>query len=281
MTGLMQLTFHKMHGLGNDFVLLDCLQEAFSLTAEQIRFVADRRFGVGCDQVLVIEHSVTPGVAASYRIFNQDGSAAEHCGNGVRCVAKYLNERLDGNPEKIKVEIASHPYELLIEDSGAVRVDMGSPIFEPARIPSMFPRRQTAYDLTVGDDTFSVGAVSMGNPHVVFPVDKPQKFPVEEIGQALQEHECFPKQVNAGFMNIERRDSISLRVWERGAGETLACGTGACAAVVVGRLWERLDDSVEVHLTGGNLRIEWSGNENDSVWMTGEATYVFEGKISI
>lgn len=277
----MEITFHKMHGLGNDFVLLDQRHENYSLSSEQIRALSDRRTGVGFDQLLVIEPTDLSGVDAKYRIFNQDGSAAEHCGNGVRCVAKYLHERLPQQPKEIIVEIDGKQFELSIDENDDVTVDMGAPIFEPPLVPAAFSHRSDKYSIEAAGQAFSIGVVSMGNPHAVFVVDNLSDFPVEQIGQAMQKHPGFPRQVNAGFMQIENRHSILLRVWERGVGETLACGTGACAAAVVGKLWGELDEEVSVKLPRGELTIRWRGGDQDSVWMMGAASYVFEGNITI
>ena len=277
----MEILFHKMHGLGNDFMLLDCRESAFSLTETQMRTLGDRKTGVGFDQLLVIENSTAPGAHARYRIFNQDGSAAEHCGNGVRCVGKFLHERLADHPRKIVVEIAEQTFELAILDSGDVRVDMGPPILEPSAVPSGFHRRALRYTLELDGKRRELGVVSMGNPHAVFEVDDLESAPVETIGKALQQCATFPQQVNVGFMQNMSRNAIRLRVWERGVGETRACGTGACAAVVVGRLWGELDEAVTVSLTGGDLHIDWTGVDTDPVWMTGRASYVFEGRMTI
>ena len=277
----MEILFHKMHGLGNDFMLLDCRTSPFNLTEAQMRALGDRKTGVGFDQLLVIEDSAAPGAHARYRIFNQDGSPAEHCGNGVRCVGKFLHESLATHPQKIVVEIAEQTFELAILDGGDVRVDMGPPILDPVAIPSAFERRDLKYALEVGGEQRVLGAVSMGNPHAVFEVGDVDSAPVETIGKALQNCAVFPQQVNVGFMQNTGRNSIRLRVWERGVGETRACGTGACAAVVVGRLWGELDEAVTVSLTGGDLHIDWTGIDTDPVWMTGRASYVFEGRMTI
>lgn len=277
----MELMFHKMHGLGNDFVLLDFREQKMALSAPQIRQLTDRRTGIGCDQVLILEASDTAGVSAKYRIFNQDGSSAEHCGNGVRCVAKYLSERLIGRPPRVAVEIDGSIFQLEILVNGDVRVDMGPPIFDVARIPTTFSAQQSSYLITVEQQNFEIGVVSMGNPHAVFVVENVMDFDVATIGRAMQSHSAFPNQVNAGFMQLDTPNMITLRVWERGAGETQACGTGACAAVVIGRLWGKLDEETTVNLPGGSLSIAWRGGMDDSVWMTGKATYVFEGRISL
>ena len=277
----MDITFHKMHGLGNDFVLLDCRASAFTLSAQQIRALGNRRTGVGFDQLLVLEQSSQAGIDARYRIFNQDGSAAEHCGNGIRCVAAYLHARLTVSTDTITVEIDGRRFKLFVQSNGEIRVDMGAPIFAPAQIPTTFERRATKYSLNVLGTDYELGAVSMGNPHAVFLVDDVANFRVAELGQEMQRSNFFPNQVNAGFMQINDEKNIDLRVWERGAGETMACGTGACAAVVVGKLWGMLADTVKVHLPGGVLTIEWAGADNDKVWMTGPASYVFEGRITL
>jgi diaminopimelate epimerase len=277
----MDISFHKMHGLGNDFVLLDRRHEPFALETWEIQSLGNRRTGVGFDQLLVIETSDIPGVDAKYRIFNQDGSVAEHCGNGIRCVAKFLKQRLPGEPAKIVVEIQGKTYSLAVSDSGNVRVDMGPPIFDPRQIPATFSERALKYPIETAGRQFEIGTVSMGNPHAVFIVENLDDFSVKAVGQAMQTHANFPKQVNAGFMQIVDSANVRLRVWERGAGETQACGTGACAAMVIGRLWGHLDEKVTVNLLGGQLSIEWRGGDQDSVWMTGQAAYVFEGKIAI
>lgn len=277
----MEITFHKMHGLGNDFVVLDHLESHYSLSAEQISKLSNRRTGIGFDQLLIIEPSRLEGVDAKYRVFNQDGSSAEHCGNGVRCVARYLQARLPQQPSKIVIEIDGKQFELSIDKAGDVTVDMGAPVFEPHLVPADFPQRLRSYPIEVANEVFDIGVVSMGNPHALFVVDDLAHFPVEKIGQAMQNHASFPRQVNAGFMQIENRKSIRLRVFERGVGETLACGTGACAAVAIGIHWGRLDEEVSVKLPGGELLIKWGGGTGDPVWMMGAACYVFEGKINI
>ena len=277
----MEIIFHKMHGLGNDFVLLDQRESQYPLNEEQIKAISNRRTGVGFDQLLLIEPSGMKDVDAKYRIFNQDGSSAEHCGNGVRCVAKYLHERLPNHPTELDIEIAGKQFELAISKAGDVTVDMGAPIFEPQLVPADFPERSKKYSIAVTQEAFDIGLVSMGNPHAVFVVEDVDGFPVREVGGAMQEHPSFPRQVNAGFLQIEDTTSVRLRVWERGAGETLACGTGACAAVVIGRLWGLLDEEVAVDVPGGQLIIKWSGGDEDSVWMTGPASYVFEGRMTI
>jgi len=273
------VNFTKMQGLGNDFVLIDARREPFTLTAAELTRLADRRYGVGCDQILVLEPSQLPGVHARYRIFNADGSGAEHCGNGVRCVAKYLRERGDVGGRELLVEIAEHAYTLALLDDDQVRVDMGVPSFSPAALPMAVPQALT-YRLTFAGREWTLGAVSVGNPHAVFAVDDVDTAPVQSLGAWLQQHPWFPRRVNVGFMQILSPDHIRLRVFERGAGETKACGTGACAATAVGRHWHKLAARVTVALTGGELTIEWAG-EAHTLYMTGPAAKVFEGTMTL
>ena len=277
----MKIPFVKMHGLGNDFVLLDQRERDFGLSSAQMAQLADRRFGIGCDQLLSLE---TPGDAAAavrYRVYNADGSSAEHCGNGVRCVARYLERRGEVKAGSVLVEIGTQLFELALLPNGEVRVDMGAPRFTPADIPLAAAAEAERYGLTVDGRAYEFGAVSMGNPHAVFEVASTESAPVAEIGALLQNHALFPRRVNVGFMQVEDPAHIRLRVFERGAGETLACGTGACAAVAVGRRWRRLADQVRVQLRGGALTIAWDGQQDHSLWMTGPATFVFEGSIDL
>ena len=277
----MLIPFTKMHGLGNDFVLLDERESSFALSSAQLARIADRRFGVGCDQILVLEPSAMPRTLGRYRIFNADGSAAEHCGNGIRCVARYLRDSGDVEGETLCLEVLGVAYELEFEEGGSVRVDMGCPSFEPSEIPLGFDRRQARYEIAVDGDAYQFGCVSMGNPHAVTRVDEASNAEVARIGSALQDHGLFPAKVNVGFMQVLDRNRVKLRVFERGVGETLACGTGACAAMVLGRLWDELDRAVDVELPGGVLYIEWAGTETDHVWMTGPAEHVFKGIIDL
>ncbi|MEJ2142211.1 MAG: diaminopimelate epimerase [Gammaproteobacteria bacterium] len=280
----MNLRFTKMHGLGNDFVVIDAINQNVSLSDDQYRFLGDRRFGVGCDQILLVETPRSEGVDFTYRIFNADGSEVEQCGNGARCFAVFVREKGLTDKDTIKVETASGEITLIVQADGQVMVNMGEPRFEPADLPfkPTLPADQAGrYPLDLsGDGRVEVGIVSMGNPHAVVQVDNVDTAPVEEYGPLIESHEEFPNRVNAGFMQVLDRDHIRLRVYERGAGETLACGTGACAAMVVGRQQGLLDDMVEVSLPGGQLQIQWAG-EGEPVMMTGAAVTVFEGEIQL
>jgi len=276
----MILPFTKMHGLGNDFVVLNGLQTPIELNAEQIRFIADRRLGVGCDQVLMIEASESSAADIRYRIFNADGGEVEQCGNGVRCIGDYLRRRslIDGN--SVTVETNSGLVTIYLEGLDQIRVDMGVPLFEPADIPLASTQRKMQYHLSLSSAELEVMAVSVGNPHAVLLVEDIEQAPVSSIAPQIQQHSLFPESVNVGFMEIVGSSHIRLRVYERGVGETLACGTGACGAVAVGINTGRLGNEVDVELRGGNLAINWAG-EGQAVWMTGPATTVYEGQIEI
>ncbi len=276
----MRLSFTKMHGLGNDFVVIDATSQNVQLSPEQIRFLADRHFGVGCDQVLLVEKATTQGVDFRYRIFNADGGEVQQCGNGARCFAQFVLRRGLTTKRSIAVETAGGIIHPRIEPDGLVTVNMGIPRLEPAEVPFIADKRANSYELEAGNQVFDVGVVSMGNPHVVLRVDDVDEALVEPLGALIEHHPRFPERVNVGFMQIISGDSIRLRVFERGAGETLACGTGACAAVVVGRLQGLLQSRVSVALPGGELAICWDG-EGEPVWMSGPATFVFEGTIDI
>ena len=273
-----RLTFTKMHGLGNDFVVIDATRRPVALTPAQVRRLADRRFGIGCDQVLLVEPPRDPGTEFHYRIFNADGGEVEQCGNGARCFARFVREKGLTDLREIPVGTAAGPIRLYIEDNGDVRVNMGVPRLLPADIPFTAETTATLYPLEVDGQSLMVGAVSMGNPHAVLRVDDVAGAPVETLGPLIERHPRFPQRVNAGFMAVRARDHIDLRVFERGAGETLACGTGACAAVVCGRLNGWLDEQVTVSLPGGDLVVSWRENGHP-VWMTGPAVTVFEGTV--
>ena len=274
------LEFSKMHGLGNDFVVIDGLTTPIALSTAQVRHIADRRFGVGCDQILIAEPATRHDADVRYRIYNRDGSETEHCGNGVRCLARFLHDRGLANGRELRVETANGLAVVRLREDGQVTVDMGVPVLEPAAIPFRAPERAPRYPLELDGRRLEVGAVSMGNPHLVLEVADVDTAPVESDGPLLERHPDFPNRVNVGFMQVRDRGSIRLRVYERGAGETLACGTGACAAVVAGRLWGRLDGAVTAQLPGGSLLIEWDG-EGGSVHMTGPASHVFDGLMSL
>jgi len=281
----MRLQFTKMHGAGNDFVVLDGTRAPVELTPEQARHLGDRRFGVGADQILVVENSSTPGVDFRYRIFNNSGDEVEHCGNGARCFVRYVHDKGLSAKRRIRVETVNNLLELQLQDDGRVTVDMNRPVFALDRVPfdagGLVPHRVGQFELwPLADVGVEVAVLSMGNPHAVMRVDDVDTAPVAGIGPQVETHARFPRHVNAGFMQVLSRSEVKLRVHERGAGETLACGTGACAAVVAGIRLGWLDRSVEVHARGGDLRIEWPHDEA-SVLMTGPATTVFEGEIEL
>ncbi|QIT53772.1 diaminopimelate epimerase [Aquisalimonas sp. 2447] len=276
----MSLAFTKMHGLGNDFVVIDAIRQSVDLDTATIRHLADRRFGVGCDQVLLAESATEPGMDFRYRIFNGDGSEVEQCGNGVRCLARFLLDQGLTTQTHLRIQTLGGPTEVTVESDGRITVNMGPPRLEPEAIPFHAGLRAALYPLEVAGEELTIGAVSMGNPHAVLQVDRVDTAPVDRLGPAIERHAAFPARVNAGFMEVVDRGHIRLRVYERGAGETLACGTGACAAAVAGHVQGLLDSIVRVDLPGGRLVIEWAG-EGSPVWMTGPATTVFHGSIDL
>ncbi len=276
----MRILFTKMHGLGNDFVLLDHLQGGSVPDPEQIRFLADRRFGVGCDQLLLIEPAESEQADIRYRIFNADGGEVAQCGNGARCVAVYLHQQGYLNGRDCVAETAQGVIVLKMLEDGQVIVNMGAPGLEPAQIPLLAEHRAVAYILDVGTEVLSFSAVSMGNPHAVITVADVDQAEVISLGPIVQRQLIFPEGVNVGFMQVLNRQQIRLRVYERGSGETLACGSGACAAVVAGIIQGVLDNTVNVELSGGHLTINWQG-EGQPVYMTGPAKRVYEGQIDL
>ncbi len=275
-----RLEFTKMHGLGNDFVVLDATKAPVVLTPAQLRFIADRHFGVGCDQLLMVEPARSADTDFYYRIFNADGGEVEQCGNGARCFVRYVHERGLTQKKVIRVGTLAGVIEPRLEADGKVTVNMGVPEFEPAKIPFAMPLRQPLYDLAVEKNTFKINVLSMGNPHAVQVVADVDTAPVATHGPLIEAHPLFPQRVNAGFMQIVDRGHIRLRVYERGAGETLACGTGACAAVVAGIERGLLDARVTVSTRGGDLVIVWSG-AGQPVLMTGPAVTVFDGAVEL
>jgi diaminopimelate epimerase len=285
----MRLQFTKMQGAGNDFVVLDATRAPLALTEQQVQRLGDRRFGVGADQILVVEKTDTPGVDFRYRIFNGfTGDEVEHCGNGARCFVRYVRDKGLTTKTRVRVETVNNLIELQWHDDGRVTVDMNAPVFEHARIPfdsaGLAPRRierLALWPLALDNTTLDVAVLSMGNPHAVLRVADVQATAVATLGPAIEGHARFPKRVNAGFMQVVSRREIALRVYERGAGETLACGTGACAAVVAGIRAGWLDEKVDVHTRGGLLTIEWAGADADHVIMTGPAETAFEGEIEL
>ena len=276
----MNLSFTKMHGLGNDFVIVDQRNKAPRFTESQIRLIADRHCGVGFDQLLCIVPSTDPIAQFALSIFNADGSRAEQCGNGVRCVARYLERKQLINSDYFKIQAGSTLISIHLSKDGSVSCDMGVPEFEPDKIPFVASQKSMHYDLVVGTERVSFGVVSIGNPHAVVEVDNVESAQVQQLGSALERHSVFPDRVNVGFMKINARDRMQLRVYERGVGETRACGTGACAAMVIARARGQLSERVFVELTGGTLEITWRGDASP-VWMRGPATWVFEGNIDV
>ncbi|MDD2883820.1 MAG: diaminopimelate epimerase [Dechloromonas sp.] len=276
----MKLKFSKMHGLGNDFVVLDGVRQVVALSPEQRRYLADRHFGVGCDQILLVEPAATPGVDFRYRIFNADGGEVEQCGNGARCFVRFVHEQGLTEQRQIRVETMMGIISPRLEGDGKITVDMGIPRFLPSEIPFLHDDEVVIYNLDVADETLEISVVSMGNPHAVQVVADVEQAPVAEQGPLIEGHDRFPRRVNVGFMQIVDRHTIRLRVYERGAGETLACGTGACAAVVAGIRRGLLESPVQVTTRGGDLCIAWGG-EGRPVMMTGPAETVFTGEIEL
>lgn len=276
----MKIKFTKMQGLGNDFVVLDGVSQPLNLTTGQYRALGDRHFGVGCDQILLVERATQPGVDFRYRIFNNDGGEVEQCGNGARCFARFVREQRLTNKQRIRVQTLSGIIELHVLPDERVCVNMGAPIFAPAQIPFDAPAQASAYSLDVGGQTVDISAVSMGNPHAVLRVDDVATAEVARLGPAIENHPRFPRRVNVGFMQVSDHHSIRLRVFERGSGETLACGTGACAAAVAGIQRGWLQSPVQVALPGGELTIEWAGDEQP-VLMTGPALTVYRGQVRL
>jgi len=276
----MELNFTKMQGAGNDFVVIDSITSPIQLSTTQIKHIANRYFGVGCDQLLMVEKTDTPNVDFRYRIFNADGGEVEQCGNGARCFVRFVIEKNLTQKREISVETASGIIVLKLQDNNDVTVNMGPPNFEPSALPFKADKKQLQYSLPLTDTTIQIAAVSMGNPHAVVLVDNVDTANVSNLGPQIEAHEQFPQHVNAGFMQIVNPHEINLRVFERGSGETLACGTGACAAVVSGIQLNLLQSPVLVNTRGGQLNIEWMG-ETSPVMMTGPAEIVFEGTINI
>ena len=276
----MLIKFTKMQGAGNDFVLLDGVRQHIALSEEQIRLLADRHFGVGCDQVLLVEKAQHPEADFRYRIFNADGGEVEQCGNGARCFVRFVHEQKLTAKREIVVETKSGLIRPRLTEDGRITVNMGVPVFDPARIPFDAGTGAVSELLRVAGETLTISAVSMGNPHAVQVVEDIEHAPVARLGPLIECHPRFPKRVNVGFMQVIDRHHIKLRVYERGAGETLSCGTGACAAAVAGIRLKLLDTPITVATHGGLLGIEWSGGDT-AVLMTGPAMTVFTGEINL
>lgn len=274
----MLLKFTKMHGLGNDFVVVDAVSRKVFFNKQQIERLSNRNWGIGFDQLLVVEPPTNPDMDFRYRIYNSDGSEVEHCGNGARCFAKFVLDRELTNKRIINVETKRGAIQLRVLDGGLVTVDMGAPSFDPVDLPFTAEPQDGLYSIMAGDTEYLMTPVSVGNPHAVIKVDQLMDEEVAKAGALLECHERFPRNVNVGFMQVISSDEIKLRVYERGVGETQACGTGACAAVVAGIKQGWLSPKVTAHLRGGDLHIEWQG-EGQPILMTGPAEKVFEGQI--
>ncbi|MDP2562008.1 diaminopimelate epimerase [Psychrobium sp. 1_MG-2023] len=276
----MLLNFSKMHGLGNDFVMVDAVSQNVFLSKEQIIRLADRHTGIGFDQLLMVEAPYDPDLDFHYRIFNADGSEVENCGNGARCFARFVRLKGLSNRYRLGVSCKGGKLQLKHERNGLVTVSMGVPQFQPSKVPFQANKQEANYILRTEEQTVLCGVVSMGNPHCVVTVDDVDTAPVDTLGPALTSHERFPEQANIGFMEIVSRNHIKLRVFERGVGETQACGTGACAAVAVGQQQGVLDHTVTVDLPGGSLKINWRGDRS-VLKMTGPAQHVYDGQIKL
>jgi diaminopimelate epimerase len=276
----MLLKFTKMHGAGNDFVMIDGVRQDIELSPEQLRLLADRHFGVGCDQILIVEKAAKTEADFRYRIFNADGGEVEQCGNGARCFMRFVHDQKLTAKREIVVETSGGLISPRLEQDGRVTVNMGAPVFDPALVPFEGGSGAVSEPLEVAGETCNISALSVGNPHAVQVVDNIENAPVEKLGPLIEHHPRFPKRVNAVFMQVKDRHSLRLRVYERGAGETLSCGTGACAAVVAGIRREMLDSPVNVATRGGVLSISWDG-DGQPVLMTGPAITVFTGEINL
>jgi diaminopimelate epimerase len=276
----MRIDFTKMHGVGNDFVVFDAPPDQSLLRPERLRALADRRTGIGFDQVLVLEPPRRPDTAVFYRIFNADGDEVEQCGNGARCIAALLHRRGLTRHGAITLDSPAGIIRARVEAAGSVSVDMGVPNFDPGSLPFSAPREADSYPLEVAGQKLDIGAVSLGNPHAVLRVASVDSAPVATLGPAIERHPRFPQRVNAGFLEIVARGEVRLRVYERGAGETRSCGTGACAAVAVGRRRGLLDADVRVSVRGGELRVNWAGL-GERIWLTGPTQISFQGHVEV
>ena len=279
----MLLRFTKMHGLGNDFVMLDLISQRANIHQDLIKELSDRRFGIGFDQLLTVTPPSRPDVDFKYTIYNADGTEAEQCGNGARCFLRFVRDQGLTTKSTVRLETNTGEIECKLEKDGNVTVDMGSPSLNPTAIPFVADAPQIQYELTLPSDAgeqVCISAVNVGNPHAVLVVDDVVNAPVQEWGSLIESHPRFPERVNAGFMEVVSRSKIKLRVFERGVGETRACGSGACAAVVAGRLRGLLDEQVDVELQGGNLKVSWAGDDA-SIMMTGPTCRVYEGRLQV
>ena len=276
----MILNFTKMHGLGNDFVIIDAINQQFTLTEDICRHIADRRFGIGCDQILLVEPAKLPDTDFHFGIFNADGSEAGACGNGARCFAQFIRRKGLSKLQSVRVGTSTATIILRYLENHQIEVDMGMPSFDPATIPFVADQQADQYPLDIEGEQYAISAVSMGNPHAVLMVGDTDLAPVERLGPLIERHQRFPERTNVGFLQVISPNETKLRVFERGSGETLACGSGACAAVAAGRLLGLLEEEVVVHLRGGDLVIKWS-DQGSTVLMRGPAETVYEGAIEI
>lgn len=276
----MRLQFTKMQGLGNDFIMIDAINQKLDISSAQARHLANRKQGVGCDQILMVQPARQSGVDFNYRILNADGGEVEQCGNGARCFAIFVRDKGLTDKATIRVQTKGSLMTLCVETDNKVTVNMGVPVFEPERIPLIAGKQNDTYEIDLDGTTVNIAALALGNPHAVQIVDNVDNALVDEQGPLIESHPRFPNRVNAGFMQIIDRGRIRVRVYERGVGETLACGSGACAAVVAGKTRGLLDDEVEVLLRGGSLTVRWAGS-GQPVFMTGAATKVFDGEIDL
>jgi diaminopimelate epimerase len=274
------INFTKMHGLGNDFMVVDAINQQIDLSAEQVRRLSDRHFGVGFDQLLLVEKPESDNADFKYRIFNADGSEVDQCGNGARCFARFVRDKQLSDKDEIRVDTNAGQLLLRFDADGLITVNMGVPRHKPAEIPVLADQEARFYSVVVNDTEKAFGAVSMGNPHAVLQVIDVKTAPVSDVGLSLENHAFFPERANIGFMQVIDRQHIKLRVFERGAAETLACGSGACAAVVIGIEHHQLDHDVSVELPGGHLKVSWAGR-GEPVYMTGPAVSIFDGQIEL
>lgn len=277
----MKIQFTKMHGLGNDFAVINGITQHINLSSKQIQRLSDRHRGIGFDQLLLLQECADPQYDFSYRIFNADGGEVEQCGNGARCAAKFIQQQKLSDKTELQLKTINGAITLINEADGLVTVNMGKPIFEPTEIPFIADSATPSYQLDVENELVTLSALSVGNPHAVLIVDKVITAPVAKLGEKIELHNRFPKRVNVGFMQIMDEHRIRLRVYERGTGETEACGSGACAAVVAGCRLGLLSEQVNVSLPGGDLQIRWAGTAEDDIWMTGPAELVFQGEIEL
>ena len=276
----MLIKFTKMHGLGNDFVVIDAVRQHINLTTDAIKKLADRNLGIGCDQVLLIEPPSDKNIDFNYRIFNCDGSEVEQCGNGARCMGRYIADQQLSGKKTVLLQTKNRVMEVTTKTNNLVTANMGEPIFSPEAIPFVAEKQETLYSIQIDAQTYEISALSVGNPHAVIQVDDINQVAVNEIGPLIQADRHFPESVNVGFMQILDRQNIKLRVYERGVGETQACGSGACAAAVAAIQQNLVDTSVKLELLGGSLNVEWQG-DNQPILMTGPAETVFHGKIKL